>query len=242
MGMNRTLLIGLGAALLVSLGCGQPLSTAASNNVVAVPLPVLDEPAGTSSREVAVLAGGCFWGVQGVFEHVIGVSQVISGYTGGSQSTAQYELVGSGTTGHAESVQITFDPQQISYGHLLQIYFSVVHDPTELNRQGPDVGTEYRSTIFPTSDEQARVAQAYIDQLQQAGVFSAPVVTTIESNKAFYAAETYHQDFLVKNPSNLYIQTNDLPKVENLKKMQPDVWRDTPVLVGLRPPGTPVAS
>jgi peptide-methionine (S)-S-oxide reductase len=230
--MNRILLVGLGAALLALAGCGQLLSNTASNiPVLAVPPPTLDEPAGASSPEVAVLAGGCFWGVQAVFEHVTGVSQVISGYTGGSQSTAQYELVSSGTTGHAESVQITFDPQQISYGRLLQIYFSVVHDPTELNRQGPDVGTEYRSTIFATSDEQARVARAYIDQLQKAAVFSAPIVTTIESNKAFYPAETYHQDFLVKNPSNLYIQTNDLPKVENLKKARPDVYREPPVLV-----------
>ena len=232
MRLNRTLLVGLGAAIFALVGCGQlPSNEVTINAVPAVPPPALDEPAGTSSSEVAVLAGGCFWGVQGVFEHVIGVSQAVSGYTGGSQTNADYELVSSGTTGHAESVQITFDPQQISYGRLLQIYFSVVHDPTELNRQGPDVGSQYRSTIFPTSEEQTRVAQAYIDQLKQASVFPAPIVTSIEANKTFYPAETYHQDFLFKNPSNLYIEVNDLPKIENLKKTRPDVYRETPVLV-----------
>jgi len=231
MRLNRIQLVGLGAALCVLTACGQLLPTGATHNVVAAPAPTLDEPAGTSHLEVAVLAGGCFWGVQGVFEHVIGVSQAISGYAGGSEATADYELVSGGATGHAESVQITFDPQQISYGRLLQIYFSVVHDPTQLNRQGPDVGSQYRSTIFPTSEEQARVAQAYIDQLQQAAIFSAPIVTSIEVNREFYPAETYHQDFLVKNPSNPYIEANDLPKIENLKKMQPSEYRDTPVQV-----------
>ena len=232
MRLNRTLLIGLGATLLALTGCGQLLSSPASNNgVPAIPPPVMDETAGTSHSEVAVLAGGCFWGVQAVFEHVNGVNHAVAGYTGGSQSTATYEDVSSGTTGHAESVQIMFDPQQISYGRLLQIYFSVAHDPTELNRQGPDVGSQYRSTIFPTSDEQAHVAQAYIDQLQQAATFSSPIVTSIEPNKMFYPAETYHQDFLVKNPSNLYIEVNDVPKIENLKKTRPDVYNDTPVLV-----------
>jgi len=228
--------VGLAAALLTSAGCG-PL-VAHESSVTAVPPPALDEPTGNTRFEMAVLAGGCFWGVQGVFEHVIGVSHAISGYTGGSQDTADYERVSSGATGHAESVQITFDPQQISYGRLLQIYFSVVHDPTELNRQGPDVGTQYRSTIFPTSEEQARVARAYIDQLQQAGVYSAPIVTTIESDKAFYPAETYHQDFLVRNLSNLYIVTNDLPKIEDLKKTQPDVYREAPALVDAAAPSS----
>src|SRR5262249_49295691 len=155
--------------------------------------------------------GGCFWGVQGVFQHVTGVDQAISGYAGGSQTNAVYDTVSTGKTGHAESVQITFDPQQISYGRLLQIYFSVAHDPTELNRQGPDVGTQYRSAIFPTTAEQARVAKAYIDQLQQAAVFSAPIVTTIEPDKTFYPAEAYHQDYLTRNPRDAYIIINDLP-------------------------------
>jgi peptide-methionine (S)-S-oxide reductase len=230
--LNRILLVGVGAAICVATACGQLSANGPTNTAVAtVPPPTIDQPAGTSHSEVAVLAGGCFWGVQGVFEHVTGVSRAMSGYAGGTQATADYELVSGGATGHAESVQITFDPQQISYGRLLQIYFSVAHDPTQLNRQGPDVGTQYRSTIFPTSDEQARVAQAYIDQLQQAATFSAPIVTTIEMNRPFYPAETYHQDFLVKNPSNPYIEVNDLPKIESLKKVQPDVYRDAPVLV-----------
>jgi peptide-methionine (S)-S-oxide reductase len=169
--------------------------------------------------------------VQGVFQHVIGVTQAVSGYAGGNQATAEYETVTTGRTGHAESVQITFDPQQISYGQLLQIYFSVAHDPTELDRQGPDVGTQYRSAIFPTTAEQARVAQAYIDQLQQAAVFSSPIVTRVEPDLTFYPAEAYHQDFLTRNPHNPYIMINDVPKIENLKRSQPDFYRADPVLV-----------
>jgi peptide-methionine (S)-S-oxide reductase len=186
---------------------------------------------------VAVLAGGCFWGVQGVYQHVTGVTQAVSGYAGGSQADAAYERVSSGTTGHAESVQITFDPRQITYGRLLQIYFSVAHDPTELNRQGPDTGTQYRSAIFPTSPEQARVAQAYIAQLGQAGAFKAPIVTRIEPDQAFYPAEAYHQDFLTKNPTYPYVVINDMPKIENLKRVQPDVYRTNPVLVAAARPG-----
>jgi peptide-methionine (S)-S-oxide reductase len=178
-----------------------------------------------------LLAGGCFWGVQGVFQHVTGVTQAVSGYAGGSQATAGYEAVSSGSTGHAESVQITFDPQQISYGHLLQIYFSVAHDPTELNRQGPDSGTQYRSAIFPTTVEQADVAKAYIGQLEQAAVFTAPIVTRIEPDQPFYPAEAYHQDFLTRNPAYPYIVINDLPKIENLRRTQPDFYRANPVLV-----------
>jgi len=196
-----------------------------------VPAPLLDESAGQAQSEVAVLAGGCFWGVQGVFQHVTGVTQAVSGYAGGSQATAEYETVSTGTTGHAESVQITFDPQKISYGHLLQIYFSVAHDPTELNRQGPDVGTQYRSAIFPTTAEQARVAKAYIDQLEQAAVFNAPIVTRIEPDQTFYPAEAYHQDFLTRNPAHPYIVINDLPKIEGLKRLQPDFYRANAVLV-----------
>ncbi len=221
----------LAATLLLS-GCGMSTSRlTAQEDLPTVPAPLLDEPSGQGPSEVAVLAGGCFWGVQGVFQHVTGVTQAVSGYAGGSQATAEYETVSTGTTGHAESVQITFDPQKITYGDLLQIYFSVAHDPTELNRQGPDVGTQYRSAIFPTTVEQARVAKAYIDQLEQAAVFKAPIVTSIEPDQTFYPAEAYHQDFLTRNPTYPYIVINDLPKIENLKRIQPDVYRANPALV-----------
>jgi peptide-methionine (S)-S-oxide reductase len=220
------------AAMLLLAGCGTSNARwTAQDDVRTVPAPLLDEPSGQTQSEVAVLAGGCFWGVQGVYQHVTGVTQAVSGYAGGSQATAEYETVSTGTTGHAESVQITFDPQQISYGHLLQIYFSVAHDPTELNRQGPDVGTQYRSAIFPTTVEQARVAKAYVDQLEQARVFNAPMVTRIEPGQTFFPAEAYHQDFLARNPTYPYIVINDLPKIENLKRMQPDFYRANPVLV-----------
>jgi peptide-methionine (S)-S-oxide reductase len=228
----RSALTALLAATLLLAGCGMATSgSPAREDVRTIPAPLLDEPSGQTQSEVAVLAGGCFWGVQGVFQHVDGVSRAVSGYAGGSQETAEYETVSTGTTGHAESVQITFDPRTISYGHLLQIYFSVAHDPTELNRQGPDVGTQYRSAIFPTTAEQARVAQAYIDQLNQAGVFNAPIVTRIEPDQTFYPAEAYHQDFLTRNPTYPYIVINDLPKIEKLKRLQPDVYRADPVLV-----------
>ena len=198
-----------------------------------VPPPAVDEPARTAP-EVAVVAGGCFWGVQGVFQHVKGVVSAVSGYDGGAKETAHYDMTSRGDTGHAESVKITFDPKTVSYGRILQIYFSVAHDPTELNRQGPDEGTQYRSAIFPTNDEQARVAKAYIAQLNQAHTFRAPIVTTIEENRSFYPAEAYHQDFLVQNPTYPYIVFNDLPKIENLKRLFPEVYRADPVLVGAR--------
>jgi peptide-methionine (S)-S-oxide reductase len=178
-----------------------------------------------------VIAGGCFWGVQGVFQHVAGVTNAVSGYAGGAQSTATYEQSGSGRTGHAESVQVTFDPKQVSYGQLLHIFFSVAHDPTELNRQGPDTGSQYRSTIFAANAEQAAVAKAYIAQLDGAHVFRKPIVTTIEMGRTFYKAEQYHQDFLVLNPTYPYIVYNDLPKVENLKRLFGDRYRAKPVLV-----------
>jgi len=220
------------AVTLLLAGCGPATSPlVVDQNVPPVPAAILNEPPGQAQTEVAVLAGGCFWGVQGVYQHVTGVSQAVSGYAGGSAATAQYELVSTGSTGHAESVQITFDPQVIGYSQLLQIYFSVAHDPTELNRQGPDVGTQYRSVIFPTNAEQARIAQAYIDQLGQAAVFKAPIVTRIELDQTFYAAEDYHQDYLTRNPTSPYIMINDLPKIENLKRTQPDVYRADPVLV-----------
>jgi peptide-methionine (S)-S-oxide reductase len=197
----------------------------------AVPTPTVDEQADGKTSETAVIAGGCFWGVQGVFQHVAGVTNAVSGYTGGDKATAHYDMTSSGTTGHAESVQITYDPRKITYGRLLQVYFSVAHDPTELNRQGPDEGTQYRSAIFPANDEQARVAKAYIAQLDSAHVFGAPVVTTIEPGKTFYRAEDYHQDFLAKNPAYPYIVYNDLPKVANLKHLFPALYKPDPVLV-----------
>ncbi|HVZ05193.1 peptide-methionine (S)-S-oxide reductase MsrA [Hyphomicrobium sp.] len=200
----------------------------------AIPPPTLNEPAATKGNvESAVFAGGCFWGVQGVFQHVKGVKEAISGYAGGKEADAHYQIVGTGRTGHAESVRVTFDPNKVSYGRLLQIYFSVAHDPTELNRQGPDTGTQYRSTIFPTSPEQTKVAKAYIAQLDAAHVFAKPIVTTIEPGRAFYPAENYHQNFLALNPAYPYIAINDLPKVANLKRLYPTNYRDAPVLVAI---------
>lgn len=197
---------------------------------IAIPAPVIDERPG-SATETAVFAGGCFWGVQGVFQHLKGVNNAVSGYTGGAKETAQYETVSSGRTGHAESVRITFDPKKVTYGQLLQVYFSVAHDPTQLNRQGPDTGTQYRSTVFPTSEKQAEVAKAYIAQLNKAKIFEAAIVTTIETGKAFYPAEAYHQDFLTSNPTYPYIVYNDMAKIENLRKLFPKAFRNKPVLV-----------
>ncbi|HXD34625.1 MAG TPA: peptide-methionine (S)-S-oxide reductase MsrA [Pyrinomonadaceae bacterium] len=192
-----------------------------------VPDPTEDSAlAKQKSREIAVLAGGCFWGVEAVFEHVKGVISVESGYSGGASSTAQYEKVGSGRTGHAESVRITFDPSQVSYGQLLKVFFSVAHDPTELNRQGPDVGTQYRSAIFYANEEQKRVAEAYIAQLNKSKAFDRPVVTQLAALDAFYEAEAYHQDYLAHHPDEPYIVINDMPKVENLRKHLPDLYRD----------------
>jgi peptide-methionine (S)-S-oxide reductase len=179
----------------------------------------------------AVLAGGCFWGVQGVFEHVKGVRRVLSGYAGGAQSTADYETVSTGSTGHAESVQITYDPSEVSFGTLLQVYFSVAHDPTQLNRQGPDSGTQYRSAIFVADDAQRKIADSYIAQLNQARVFPAPIVTRVDALRRFYPAEGYHQDFLINNPRHPYIVFNDLPKIRNLQKVLPQLYRDAPVSV-----------
>ena len=175
-----------------------------------------------------MVAGGCFWGVQGVFQHVDGVTSAVSGYDGGEKATAHYEMTSEGNTGHAESVQITFDPRKITYGRILQVFFSVAHDPTELNRQGPDEGTQYRSAIFPVNDEQARVAKAYIAQLDSAHAFQAPIATTIEPGKTFYRAEDYHQDFLAQNPGYPYIVFNDLPKIANLKRLFPALYRPGP--------------
>lgn len=195
-----------------------------------IPAPAADD-ATSGGPQVIVLAGGCFWGVQGVFQHVKGVTSAVSGYAGGAEDTAHYDMVGSGSTGHAESVKVTFDPAQVSLGKILQIYFSVAHDPTQLNRQGPDVGSQYRSEIFATDAEQAGLAKAYIAQLNQARVFDAAIVTRIETGKAFYPAEEYHQDFMTRNPTYPYIVYNDLPKIGDLKQLFPDFYRQTPVLV-----------
>jgi peptide-methionine (S)-S-oxide reductase len=224
-------------ALLLAAGMSLRISHSAAEGARTIPAPVLDEPADTrATSEIAILAGGCFWGVQGVFQHVDGVTSAVSGYAGGAANTAHYELVGTSTTGHAEAVQVTYDPGQISYGRILQIYFTVAHDPTELNRQGPDVGTQYRSAIFSTSPEQSRIAEAYIAQLNQAHVFDAAIVTKIESDRDFYPAEPYHQDFLTHNPRHPYIVVNDLPKIENLKRLFPGLYRATPVLVAAAAP------
>src|ERR1700712_1662088 len=196
-----------------------------------VPAPQVDEPAQASAQETAVLAGGCFWGVQGVFQHVKGVSQAESGYAGGQQATADYETVSTGSTGHAESVRITYDPTQVTFGQLLRIYFSVVQDPTQLNRQGPDEGTQYRSAIFAQDATQQRVADAYLAQLSKAAVFPAPIVTKVEPNTGFFPAEQYHQDYLNSNPTASYIAINDMPKANGLKRSFPDESRDHPVLV-----------
>src|SRR5476651_373965 len=187
-----------------------------AESATVVPAPSVDETA-SAATETAVFAGGCFWGVQGVFQHVEGVKNAVSGYAGGAKETAEYEKVGSGRTGHAEAVKITYDPSKITYGRLLQIYFSVAHDPTQLNRQGPDSGTQYRSTVFPANEEQAKVAKAYVDQLNVANTYGKKLATTIEMSKPFYAAEAYHQDYLTLNPHQPYIVYNDLPKVAALK-------------------------
>jgi peptide-methionine (S)-S-oxide reductase len=208
------------------------LAPRASAGDLNLPIPAAaTDPAGTAALETAVLAGGCFWGQQGLFEHVKGVTRVVAGYAGGEKSTATYEQVSMETTGHAESVEITFDPKQVSFGRLLQIYFSVAHDPTELNRQGPDTGTSYRSEIFATSPQQAATAKAFIAQLQAAQVFPAPIVTKVEPLKGFYRAEGYHQDYLVRNPDQPYIRINDLPKIAGLKRVWPQYYREDPVLL-----------
>lgn len=190
-----------------------------------VPDPAVDAPlAATKGEQTAVLAGGCFWGIEAVFEHVKGVKDVVSGYSGGAAATAQYDIVSTGRTGHAESVRITYDPSRISYGRLLKIFFSVAHDPTQIDRQGPDEGTQYRSAIFFANDEQKRIALSYIDQINRAKVFRRPLATEAVKLSAFYPAEAYHQDYLVHHPGQPYIVINDIPKVEGLRKQFPDVY------------------
>ncbi|MBW6420816.1 peptide-methionine (S)-S-oxide reductase MsrA [Rhizobium sp. XQZ8] len=219
------------SALFAVAGIVLGASAAAAEEGIVIPAPTVDEKPGSAATETAVFAGGCFWGVQGVFQHVEGVKNAVSGYAGGAKDTAQYEQVGYGKTGHAESVKVSYDPKKVTYGRLLQIYFSVAHNPTELNRQGPDVGTQYRSAVFPTNEDQGKIAKAYIDQLDKAKVYKEKIVTTIEPGKAFYPAEGYHQDFLTNNPTYPYIVYNDLPKIENLKGIFPNEYREKPVLV-----------
>ena len=202
----------------------------AAEEAVIVPAPTVDAK-DADDIQTAVLAGGCFWGVQGVFQHTAGVVNAVSGYAGGSKSTADYNMVSTGSTGHAESVEIKYDPKKISYGKILQIFFSVVHDPTQLNRQGPDTGTQYRSAIFTANDEQKKVAEAYIAQLNAAKVYKKPIVTKVGPLQAFYAAEDYHQDYLTLHPNQPYIAFNDIPKVENLKKIFADNYIEKPTLV-----------
>jgi peptide-methionine (S)-S-oxide reductase len=223
-----------GATAIALFGAGRLILGPATSAEPATVIPAasVDQPAPkNASLQTVVLAGGCFWGVQGVFQHTKGVTKAVSGYAGGTKDTANYDTVSSGRTGHAESVEVTFDPNVISYGAILQIYFSVAHDPTQLDRQGPDEGPQYRSEIFVKDDDQKRVAQAYIAQLDKSGAFKHPIVTKIGQLTAFYPAEAYHQDYATLHPESLYIVYNDLPKIENLKRLFPDRYQQTPVLV-----------
>lgn len=201
------------------------------SQTIAIPAPAQDEKPTAQGLETAVFAGGCFWGVQGVFQHVEGVTSAVSGYAGGNARTANYPTVSTGLTGHAESVRVTFDPAKITYGQLLQVFFSVAHDPTELNKQGPDYGTQYRSALFVQNAQQEKVAKAYIAQLNAGHYYPAPIVTRIEENAQFYPAEKYHQNFLNDNPNYPYIVINDIPKVQQLKASYPTLWQADPVLV-----------
>ena len=218
----------LALAMMGAVFLRSPLLGAEAPVIIAPP--TVDNPKTAGPPQTAVLAGGCFWGVQGVFEHVRGVQKVIAGYAGGDRASAQYETVSSGDTGHAESVKIVFDPAQVSYGQLLQIAFSVVHDPTQLNRQGPDVGSQYRSAVFYGDDEQKRIAEAYIAQLEKAHAFSRPIVTRVDPLKGFYPAEDYHQDYLYHNPNVPYIAMFDIPKVQNFERTFPELYSGRPVL------------
>jgi peptide-methionine (S)-S-oxide reductase len=231
MGRRRTVLIGwlavIGLAAAAFLVRSPALPSASGSTASAIPAPAVDEPAsGRPKSETAVLAGGCFWGVQGVFQHVKGVSSAQSGYAGGDAASAAYETVGTGTTKHAESVRITYDPTQVTYGQLLRVFFGVVQDPTQLDYQGPDIGPQYRSVIFTQDDTQQKIANAYIAQLNQAGAFPAPIVTAVSPGASFFPAEEYHQDYLSLHPNSAYIVANDLPKLGALKSDFPDLYRD----------------
>ena len=225
---RRLSLAAAAGALAVTTALTAP--TFAAEDAVVIPAPAVDAQA-DDGTQTAVIAGGCFWGVQGVFQHTGGVVSAVSGYAGGSKATANYDTVSTGTTGHAESVEIKFDPKKISYGRILQIYFSVAHDPTQLNRQGPDSGTQYRSEIFTTTPEQKKVAEAYIAQLNAAKVYKKPIATRLSALQAFYPAEGYHQDYLTLHPNQPYIAYNDIPKVQNLKKIFADSYIEKPTLV-----------
>jgi peptide-methionine (S)-S-oxide reductase len=224
--------LGAGCILLIVLGALGELAASAAEQSVGIPPPAVDNSKAAGPMQTAVVAGGCFWGVQAVFQHLNGVQRALSGYAGGDRATAQYETVSSGQTGHAESVQITFDPNVVSYGQILQVFFSVAHDPTQLNRQGPDAGKQYRSAIFYTDDKQKEIATAYIAQLDKAGLFGKPIVTRVDKLKGFYAAEGYHQDYLLKHPTQPYIVFNDQPKVRNFQRTLPDLYRANAVTVG----------
>ncbi len=224
---NMRLVASACAIALVSIGA----QVQAAEVPVEIVPPVLDQPKSLTGLQKAVFAGGCFWGVQGVFEHVRGVKKVYAGYSGGERNTARYEMVGTGQTGHAESVEVTYDPTQITYGQLLQVFFSVAHDPTQFNRQGPDTGAQYRSAIFYSDATQQSIARAYIEQLDKAKAFPKKIVTQVDSLKGFYKAEDYHQDFLIHNPRYPYIVYNDLPKIDNLKSLFPVIYQAIPVKV-----------
>ena len=223
----------LAAAVLAPLAfVAGPGPSARAETAILVPPPKMDAPMSTAGgMQTAVIAGGCFWGVQAVFQHTEGVSNAVSGYSGGAADTAVYQRVGSGTTGHAEAVEVTYDPSKISYGRILQIFFSVAHDPTQVDRQGPDYGPQYRSAIFPTDAEQAKIAKDYIAELDKSGVFPEPIATEVTPLDKFYAAEDYHQDYATLHPDSPYIFYNDLPKVANLARLFPEIYRDDPVLV-----------
>ncbi len=225
------------AACGMAIGAWSMLGTnAAAEQAVLLPAPSFEAPHAGPGAQTAIFAGGCFWGVQAVFQHTRGVLNAVSGYAGGDRETAKYRLIGSGRTGHAESVQITYDPQQISYGKLLQIYFGVAHDPTQLNRQGPDSGTQYRSAVFYLDDSQKQVAERYVAQLDAAKAFPSKIVTQLTPlpASAFYPAEAYHQDYATLNPRQPYIARFDLPKIASLKRVMPDVYREPPVLVSAK--------
>jgi peptide-methionine (S)-S-oxide reductase len=232
--MRRTplsrLSLGLAAIGTLTIAAFAIAPSRAAEDAVVIPPPAVDASP-SNGLQTAVIAGGCFWGVQGVFQHTAGVVNAVSGYAGGSKATAGYNMVSSGTTGHAESVEVKYDPQKISYGKILQIFFSVVHDPTQLNRQGPDSGTQYRSAIFTTNDEQKKIADAYIAQLNTAQVYRKPIVTKVGPLEGFFPAEAYHQDYLTLHPNQPYIAYNDLPKVENLKKIFAENYIEKPTLV-----------
>jgi peptide-methionine (S)-S-oxide reductase len=229
---NISKALGGALALFSLVACQQQAISAESATMIAAP--ALDEAAGSEHTATAIFAGGCFWGVQGVFQHVKGVSNAVSGYAGGDARSASYEAIERGDTGHAESVKITYDPTQISYGKLLQIFFSVAHDPTQLNRQGPDSGTQYRSAIFPQTPAQQNVAERYIAQLNASGAYKKPLATRIEPGKQFYVAESYHQNYLTLHPNDPYIVYNDLPKLTDLKRILPGEYRADAVLVRQR--------